>query len=312
MIYDCNQLLKIIGAILFYWCISISSIFANKWVYSCTSYINKAPLFVTFIQTGISALLFFLVKRVYNRVYNEKSLSFQKTLFRLVNVFPLSLSFVLMLLFSNLCLKSIPITYYQIVRSLSLPMIPFFLYILLHEKTPWKTLLSCIIILSGYFYGIKKENDISIYGILYGLLSSIFGSLYTIYIKQYQQKTNISTITILLDLHFESCLLLPIGTGVLGCLVSFSTFLQIKLTSSLTHNVSGIMKNCVQTVLGSYIFHSPLHKATITSTAIISLGSLLYAATKLSFKSNHIKYSKINPKSTLDTPTIVVESQTPR
>jgi len=41
-----------------------------------------------------------------------------------------------------------------------------------------------------------------------------------------------------------------------GFLINISTFLQIKHTSPLTHNVSGTAKACVQTILGIMIWRN--------------------------------------------------------
>lgn len=79
-----------------------------------------------------------------------------------ITLFPLSVAFLLMLLFTNLCLREVHITYYQIARSLGLPMIPLLSYetwtrpssihsfILFKEKTHWSIVLSCLLIVSGY------------------------------------------------------------------------------------------------------------------------------------------------------------------
>ena len=66
----------------------------------------------------------------------------------------------------------------------------------------------------------------------------------------------------------------------MGFLLNISTFLQIKHTSPLTHNVSGTAKACVQTVIGLMIYGNPMSFNTGVGTLMSTVGCALYAAVR--------------------------------
>ena len=78
---------------------------------------------------------------------------------------------------SNLCLKNVEVSFYQISRSLGIP--------LFGEKTSCRIVLSCFVIVTGYALGINGEINFSLKGTLYGLGASIVGAFYTILLKYY-------------------------------------------------------------------------------------------------------------------------------
>ena len=81
----------------------------------------------------------------------------------------------------------------------------------------------------------------------------------------------------LLDVRFWGTMLL---SGILGFAIGFVTTLQIKVTSALTHNISGTAKSCVQTVLATYWYDS--HKSSLwwVSNFLVLGGSAAYARVK--------------------------------
>lgn len=68
--------------------------------------------------------------------------------------------------------------------------------------------------------------------------------------------------------------------GLCGFAIGFVTALQIKVTSPLTHNISGTAKSCAQTVMATYLFNE--HKPLLwwTSNFIVLGGSAGYARIK--------------------------------
>ena len=91
---------------------------------------------------------------------------------------------------SNLCLKNVEVSFYQISRSLGIPLIPLIKletegvvmhsFLLFGEKTSCRIVLSCFVIVTGYALGINGEINFSLKGTLYGLGASIVGAFYTI------------------------------------------------------------------------------------------------------------------------------------
>ncbi len=134
--------------------------------------------------------------------------------------------------------------------------------------------------------GLKEENEsvlhgsISWVGVCSGVLASLCVALYAILTKkvlktvgeniwrlQYYNNMNalpfltvamlISEREALQNFQFWTSLsfwLLITVAGIFGIAIGYVTSLQIKVTSPLTHNVSGTAKACVQTILACVAF----------------------------------------------------------
>jgi solute carrier family 35 (GDP-fucose transporter), member C1 len=76
------------------------------------------------------------------------------------------------------------------------------------------------------------------------------------------------------QIRFWSTLIL---SGIFGFAMSYVTLLQIQYTSPLTHNVSGILKACLQTVLGVFIFKETKTLLWWFSNALVLFGATVYS-----------------------------------
>ncbi|KAF0451421.1 DUF250 domain contaning protein [Gigaspora margarita] len=65
-------------------------------------------------------------------------------------------------------------------------------------------------------------------------------------------------------------------TGFFGFLINIAGFLQIKVTSPVTHMISSAFRGVVQTVLGAILFKEILTSGRVGGIFIILLGSCLY------------------------------------
>lgn len=118
-------------------------------------------------------------------------------------------------------------------------------------------------------------------GIVFGVLSSLFSALFGIYIKKTIELFNknlwklnfytnlfasVFTIPMIfmmgehnqiisfVDIYsFHFWLILTLS-GFLSFFIGYATSQQIKVTSPLTHNISGTSKSCAQTVLGVFYY----------------------------------------------------------
>lgn len=81
----------------------------------------------------------------------------------------------------------------------------------------------------------------------------------------------------LTELWFWSAL--SVG-GICGFSIGFVTALQIKVTSPLTHNISGTAKACAQTIIATQWNHEIRSYMWWLSNFIVLLGSSLYARVK--------------------------------
>ena len=68
--------------------------------------------------------------------------------------------------------------------------------------------------------------------------------------------------------------------GIFGFAMGLVTGLQIKLTSPLTHNISGLAKSATQTVMATRINHEVKSTMWWLDNVLVLAGSLLYARTK--------------------------------
>jgi len=152
------------------------------------------------------------------------------------------------------------------------------------------------------------EVNFSLIGTLFGVASSVFVSLNSIYTKQsigfvnddkwlLQFYANFNAGFLFLPLIFvtgehwlvfESPLIFDLSYwfamvvgGILGFLIGIVTIMQIQITSPLTHNISGTAKACVQTVLALLIYKNPTSTGANVGLALVLGGSLAYAVVKM-------------------------------
>ncbi|CAF4960733.1 unnamed protein product, partial [Rotaria sp. Silwood1] len=88
-------------------------------------------------------------------------------------VLSLSVMFVAMIIFNNLTLKYLTVSFYRV-----------FTYLMRGQKTSFKALACCGLIVAGSFLGIDQENalgTLSMFGTFCDVASSIFVALIAIY-----------------------------------------------------------------------------------------------------------------------------------
>lgn len=160
-----------------------------------------------------------------------------------------------------------------------------FSFAVLGQTLSLRVIGCCGIIVSGFLLGLKEEDktveNLSILGVVSGVLASLCVALYAIFTKRVlpnvdnniwrlQYYNNLNALLLLLPLIFMtgefSALkvfpywtssyfwLLLIVAGVFGIAIGYVTALQIQVTSPLTHNVSGTAKACAQTILACVVY----------------------------------------------------------
>lgn len=178
----------------------------------------------------------------------------------------------------------------------------------------------CAIIIAGFLMGVDQEGssgELSYVGILFGVLASLCVSLNAIYTKKVlpvvdsniwrlQLYNNFNAIFLFLPLmiicgevqviygfhmltssYFWGMMFLG---GLFGIAIGYVTGLQIKVTSPLTHNVSGTAKACAQTILSVTVNHETKTALWWFSNALVLGGSTAYTVVKhQEMKSEHSK-----------------------
>lgn len=221
-------------------------------------------------------------------------------------VLPLSILYIGMLLLNNFCLKYVGVAFYFVSRSLTTVFNVTFTYFLINEPVSRGALICCAFIILGFILGIDQESvigSLSVIGVMFGVASSLFTSLFTIYTKKTLAKldkniwvlvmyNNINAIILctplliihgdiqalisgkVIDIRFWFLLSL---SGVMAFFISIVTNASIKYTSPLTHNISGTAKACLQTVMAVIYDHS--HKSVLwwLSNITILLASTVYS-----------------------------------
>lgn len=319
-----------------YWFVSISMVYLNKILMSNKEVSVPAPLLVTWFQCVVTAAICWAAGRIaenrksaeYSAVSMNEEISsddkkgggkksfwnqFPKAEYKILQgqrVFPLSLVFVGMITFNNLCLKWVQVSFYNVARSLTIVFNVCFSNIMLGSKTSTNTMMCLGVVIGGFFLGSSGEVNFSMRGTVSGVLSSLFVSLNSIYTKKvlpavdndhwkltFYNNVNASLLFVPLILVFEhqqigaafgqqflsglfwSAMLVA---GFFGFAIGIVTVLQIKATSPLTHNISGTAKAAVQSMMAFYIWkNQPTVKGVLGIFTVLG-GSLAYTFVKMS------------------------------
>ncbi|XP_062973524.1 GDP-fucose transporter 1 [Elgaria multicarinata webbii] len=295
-----------------YWFISITMVFLNKYLLGSASLGLNTPLFVTFYQCLVTVLICKLLSLLASccpRGYLDfPSMRMDLKVSR--SVLPLSVVFISMITFNNLCLKYVGVAFYNVGRSLTTVFNVLLSYLLLKQTTSLSALLACGAIIGGFWLGIDQEEaegTLSWAGIFFGILASLCVSLNAIYTKKVLPAVDGSIWRLTFYNNINACVLfLPLLilmnefstlyyfdklrsinfwgmmtlSGVFGFAIGYVTGLQIKFTSPLTHNVSGTAKACAQTVLAVCYYEETKSFLWWTSNMMVLGGSFAYTWVK--------------------------------
>lgn len=302
--------LQIFGVVSLYWFVSITLVFVNKALLSGSQKLD-APLFVTCYQCVVTVAACYLLRFLARKVPDKVSFpDLALDLNILKQVLPLSIVFVGMITFNNLCLKNVGISFYYIGRSLTTVFNVLLTFFILGQKTSLPAIFCCAVIVGGFYLGVDQEDasgTFSLSGTIYGILASLFVSLFSIYTKKIMPVVdgNIWALTFYNNVNacflffplmlifgefnvvwefqhldsFNFWVLMTLG-GIFGFAIGYVTGLQIKITSPLTHNISGTAKAAAQTVLATYWFYEVKSFWWWFSNTVVLLGSGAYAAVR--------------------------------
>ncbi|XP_058256616.1 GDP-fucose transporter 1 isoform X1 [Hemibagrus wyckioides] len=301
--------IKIAFVVALYWFVSITMVFLNN--YLLDSKDLDAPLFVTFFQCVVSVGLCWIMSLMSSLKPGYVDFPSIKVDMKVsVQILPLSVVFIAMIAFNNLCLKHVGVAFYTVGRSLSTVFNVLLSYVILKQTTSLYALLCCGVILGGFWLGVDQEDaagSLSWTGVIFGVLASACVSLNAIFTKKvmpvvdgsiwklsYYNNLNACVLFLPLilafgelprifgfsrvsDTHFWGMMVLG---GIFGFAIGYVTGLQIKFTSPLTHNVSGTAKACAQTVIA--VAHEHSHKSILwwSSNMMVLGGSFAYTWVK--------------------------------
>jgi len=309
-----RETVQITLAISFYFVSSISVVFLNKFLLSGWNF--SYPVFVTWFQLVVAFGCLYVLGTLgqFSSTFTYfRPLEFDLAIAR--KVFPLTLIFVGMVTFNNLCLLYVEVSFYLVARSLTICFSIAFTWFILDTVTSVPAIQASVVVFLGFVVGSIGELNFSVLGVLYGVLSSVFVALYGIYVKKIIAVVdNDEQRLIIYNTVMGMFLLLPVSflfgelqpvlsspllrspqfwytmtvTGVMGFLINIATYLQIKYTSPLTHSISGTAKACVQTVLGVLIWRNPISLLNAAGICLTVVGSFLYG---------YVRYAEMKLKS---------------
>eukprot|EP01038_Epipyxis_sp_PR26KG_P012662 gene12662-16973_t len=293
-----------------YWVVSISMVYLNKILLSNKDASIPAPLFVTWFQCVITCFICIILGNMGEITRRNGSKSFLDEFpivkYKLVvgtQVLPLSLIFVGMITFNNICLQYVEVSFYNVARSLSIVFNVVFTLLLLGKSTSIRTCFTLLIVIIGFIVGINGEINFSLLGTLSGVLSSVFVSLNSIFTSKvlpkvdndkslllYYNNLNASILFLPLIALFEGQILLDnkarlislsfwfsmVITGMMGFAIGLVTVMQVKATSPLTHNISGTAKAAVQSLMAFYIWGNVATINGLSGIFLVIFGSGLY------------------------------------
>lgn len=303
-----TRYLQITAVVAAYWIVSITMVFANKALLS--GYQLRAPFFITGFQCVVTVAICACSSFLSPFVTFVSLPATTVQLSHLFTVMPLSVVFVGMITFNNLCLQNVDVSFYYIGRSLTTVFNVICSYTILGQKTSCECLVCCAVIIFGFLLGVDQEKvagALSISGVCYGVLASLFVSLFAIYTKKvlpcvdgsvwrlsYLNNINACCLFAVLivlggewqalqtfsGLRSSTFWLLMSLAGVFGFAIGYVTGLQIQVTSPLTHNISGTAKACAQTVLGCWWWREWRPLLWWISNAVVLAGSASYTCVK--------------------------------
>jgi len=302
-----EQYVLISSVVASYWFISITLVFVNKALLSGWEKLD-APMFITWYQCLVSVALCYAIRtvaRIFPNKFSFPELQMDTKIIK--KVLPLSVVFIGMITFNNLCLQHVSVSFYYIGRSLSTVFNVLLTYFILGQKTSVSAVVCCSVIMIGFYLGVFQEDvsgSFSIAGTIYGVLSSLFVSLFAIYAKKVLPVVNSNIWSLTFYNNLNACILflpmmlvfgevpvvvtfqyltsmnfwflMTIG-GIFGFAIGYMIGLQIKVTSPLTHNISGTAKAAAQTVLATYWYNEVKPGMWWFSNLLVLGGSVAYA-----------------------------------
>ncbi|BES88264.1 unnamed protein product [Nesidiocoris tenuis] len=305
------QYVHVFCVVALYWVVSIITVFLNKTLLSSESVDLNAPFFIVWYQCFVSIIICLFFKGVSAAVPNFKFPEGSPfTISSLSKVLPVSILFTSMIVFNNLCLKYAGVAFYFIGRSLTTVFNVALTHYLLQEVVSQQALTCCVVIVLGFFVGVDQESVLGTFSLVStfsGLMGSFSLAMYSIQTKKVLPAlghqiwllsyfNNVYACILLMpviifsgelsllreypllhDGYFWSLMTL---SGVCGFSIGYVTSLQIKVTSPLTHNISGTAKACAQTVLGSFFYSEKKNVLWWLSNVIILGGSAAYTAVR--------------------------------
>jgi len=297
--------LKVVGVVSFYIVASITMIMVNK------SVLRQTGLPITFLwgQLFIAVLLLRLLSLVNIIALPPVNVGISKAML------PLTVANVVGLTLNTFCLLHIDAVLYQVARSLILPLTVLLTPLILKQRVSLKVALSCGIVFLGFVVGLfgdllfsqkRAALEVSRLGIIFALLSCLSSALHSFIIKRsFSSVPNSGAFDLVYYNNLYSSLLLfpflfielssllkldwsewrffligVLVAGASGLLINLAGFLQIKVTSPVTHTVSSAARGVLQSLAAYLLLNELITVSRCAGILITLIGSALYSLAK--------------------------------
>ncbi|KAI0528485.1 integral membrane protein [Xylaria digitata] len=253
---------------------TIGIVFTNKAIFS--------DLSLKLAQLTFAAFHFFMTWLLLYTLSRPRFAYFIPRRTAIRDVIPLSIAMSLNVILPNLSLAFSSITFYQVARILLTPTVAIMDFLLYHTTLPRNAIVALIPACVGVgvvsYYDSLPTDDANVkttssVGVTFAFSGIFASSLYTVWIKSYQRKLQISSMQLLLNQAPVSAFLLlyvipfvdtfptwsqvPLNqwlmiliSGVFAALINLSQFFIIGQTSPVSSTVVGHLKTCLIVALG--------------------------------------------------------------
>jgi solute carrier family 35 (GDP-fucose transporter), member C1 len=304
-----NVLLKnfeIFGVVTFYTVTAITSIIANKYFLKSVS----VPLTLLELQMAVSTVVLvagYSAVKLVRRINGQEDATKMTVIETIRMLWPMVVCNVFGLAFNIICLSKIDAIMHQVTRGITLPLTALLGPLLGNDSGSWRVFLVCFAIFSGFVIAVSGEisaEKISFGGIAAGFISSLINAYNAQFVKKRFSTKGFSAIdlvyynniysTILLApvaLAYEGSLLSSVNnwghviyasliTGVLGVMINYAGFLQIKVTSAVTHCVSSAARGVFQVAASHLILREHLSITRAVGIGLSLISSSIYPVVK--------------------------------
>ena len=214
------------------------------------------------------------------------------------------------ILTKTFCLEVVDASFYQIARGLLLPLTVVLSLILLRPRprlTP-SMLASITIVVFGFALGFAfdlRSTATDFAGLALGIGSSLTTAIESVVVKRFvmghKSMLQLAYMSCALQLAALAPLVFLTGEaqrltassevllrfflgatamGITSTLLVLATFLQIAVTSPITHTVVAAARGVAQSLLAAFVFREALTGSRLASMAILTAGTLLYCLSK--------------------------------
>ncbi|KAI1451001.1 integral membrane protein [Annulohypoxylon stygium] len=253
---------------------TIGIVFTNKAIFSDPS-LKLAQLIFAAFHFFMTWLFLFTLSRPRFAFFSPRRISLRE-------IIPLSIAMSLNVVLPNLSLAFSTVTFYQVARILLTPTVATMDYVLYKSVLPENAIVAlvpaCLGVAMVSYYDSLPTEDASVkttsgLGVIFAFSGIFASSLYTVWIKSYQRKLQVSSMQLLFNQAPVSALLLlyaipfidtfptwsevPVNrwfmilmSGIFASLINLSQFFIVGHTGPVSSTVVGHLKTCLIVALG--------------------------------------------------------------